>query len=180
MAEEKLNIEERFKVIRTQQEAYRQGTREEKGRILDALEAITHLSRKRLIRHLNGPCQRKRRTGGRRRRYGPEVENALLLLYRAYGEICPERLTPNLVPYAEKLAVHQHLILTPSLREALGHISVSPSPSRRSIPITAANSSTPSRTLLTQTLQRGHLFPKSPPDLQHPETQSGQGTPPLL
>ena len=171
MAEEKLNIEERFKVIRTQQEAYRQGTREEKGRILDALEAITHLSRKRLIRHLNGPCQRKRRTGGRRRRYGPEVEDALLLLYRAYGEICPERLTPNLVPYAEKLAAHQHLVLTPSLREALEHIGastvrrilqrrgVTPAPSERRSPRAHQGllAGIPAKRIPWQETQPGHL-----------------------
>jgi len=50
MATEKLDLEERLKVLRTQQGAYHRASRTEKGRILDALESITQLDRKTIIR----------------------------------------------------------------------------------------------------------------------------------
>ncbi len=59
MATEELDLEERLKVLRIQQGAYRQATRTEKGRILDALETATGLDRKTIIRRLNRSCQRK-------------------------------------------------------------------------------------------------------------------------
>ena len=104
MAKEKLDLEERLKVLRMQQDRYRKVSRAEKGRILDALESITQLDRKTIIRRLSGNCRRKRRTRGRRRSYGPEVDDAHRIVHRAYDGICAERLTPNLVAYAEKLA----------------------------------------------------------------------------
>ena len=125
MAKEKLDLEERLKVLRMQQDRYRKVSRAEKGRILNALESITQLDRKTIIRRLSGNCRRKRRTSGRRRSYGPEVDDAHRIVHRAYDGICAERLTPNLAAYAEKLAQHGHLRMTPVLREQLGRISVS-------------------------------------------------------
>jgi hypothetical protein len=125
MAKEKLDLEERLKVLRMQQGDYHRGSRTEKGRILDALESVTQLNRKTIIRRLNGSCQRKRRRKGRGRSYTPEVDDALRIIHRAYDGICAERLTPNLVASAEKLAQHGHLQITPSLQEQLGRISVS-------------------------------------------------------
>ncbi len=125
MATEKLDLEERLKVLRTQRGDYHKGSRTEKGRILDALESVTHLNRKTIIRRLKGSCERKRRRKERGRSYTPEVDDALRIVYRAYDGICAERLTPNLVAYAEKLAQHGHLRMTPVLREQLGRISVS-------------------------------------------------------
>ncbi|MGC9359791.1 MAG: integrase [Anaerolineae bacterium] len=125
MATEKLDLEEGLKVLRMQRGAYRAASRTGKGRILDALEAVTGLSRKTIIRHLNGSCQRKRRRKGRDRSYGPDVDDAQRIIYQAYDGICVERLTPNLVAYAEELAQHGHLRMTPALREQLGRISVS-------------------------------------------------------
>ncbi len=125
MATEKLDLEERLKVLRTQQGAYRSASRTEKGRILDALEAVTGLDRKTIIRRLNGSCQRKRRRKGRGRSYGPDVDDAVRIVYRAYDGVSAERLAPNLADYAEKLAQHGHLRITPSLRGQLERISVS-------------------------------------------------------
>ena len=125
MTTEKLDLEERLKVLRIQQSAYRKATRTEKGRILDALETATGLDRKTIIRRLNGSCQRKRRRKERGRSYGPEVDDAVRIVYRAYDGICAERLAPNLADYAGKLAQHGHLRVTPALREQLERISVS-------------------------------------------------------
>jgi hypothetical protein len=125
MAKEKLDLEERLKVLRMQQRAYWEASRGKKGEMLDVLESITQLDRKTIIRRLNGSCQRKRRRKGRGRSYGPEVDDAVRIIYKAYDGICAERLTPNLAAYAEKLAQHGHLRMTAVLREQLGRISVS-------------------------------------------------------
>ena len=125
MATETLDLEERLKVLRIQQEAYRKASRTEKGRILDALETATGLDRKTIIRRLNGSCHRKRRRKERGRSYGPDVDDAVRIVYRAYDGICAERLAPNLADYAGKLAQHGHLRVTPALQEQLERISVS-------------------------------------------------------
>ena len=68
---------------------------------------------------------RRFRQRQRGRKYGPEVDDALRVLHRAYDGICAERLTPNLPAYAAKLAAHGHLRLTPVLEEQLRNISIS-------------------------------------------------------
>ena len=45
MAEDKLNLDERLKVLRMQRAAYRQANKAEKGRILGMLELLTGLNR---------------------------------------------------------------------------------------------------------------------------------------
>jgi len=125
MAEDKLNLDERLKVLRMQRAAYRQANKSEKGQILDVLEALTGLDRKTVIRRMHGSCVRRPRQRQRGREYGPPVDDALRTLHRAYDGICAERLTPNLPAYAAKLAAHGHLRLTPMLEEQLGAISVS-------------------------------------------------------
>lgn len=125
MAEEQLNIDERLKIIRLHRDDYRRANKAERGRILDTLGAVTHLHRKTIIRHLHGSCERRPRQRQRGRTYGPQVDDALRVIHRAHNYICAERLTPNLVPYAEKLAAHGHLVLDEELRGLLGRISVS-------------------------------------------------------
>ncbi len=48
-AEEKMTIEERFRYLRRMQKRYRKADREERGRLLDEMEAYTGLHRKSLI-----------------------------------------------------------------------------------------------------------------------------------
>ena len=62
MAEDKLSIDERLKVLRLQRAAYRQANKTEKGRILDMLESLTGLHRKTIIRRMHGPCVRRATT----------------------------------------------------------------------------------------------------------------------
>ena len=125
MPEEELNIDERFKVLRLRQSAYRRATKGEKTRILDEMVALTGLNRKTLIRRLNGSCRRKRRRKQRGRSYGPPVDDALRVIWETHNYICAERLQPNLVSMAEQLATHGEMRLTPQLRGQLGRISVS-------------------------------------------------------
>jgi len=125
MPEERLNIDERFKVLRLRRVAYQRATRAEKTRILDELVALTGLDRKTVIRRLNGSCQRKKRRKQRGRSYGPEVDDALRVIWETHNHICAERLQPNLGAMAEQLALHGEMRLTPQLREQLRRISVS-------------------------------------------------------
>jgi len=125
MADEKLNIDERLKIMRGCRKAYGDANRRTKGRILDTLQEVTGLARKTVIRHLRGSCERKSRERQRGRKYGGEVDDALRIIHGAHDGICAERLTPNLVLYADKLAVHGHLRLSASVRQLLGEISIS-------------------------------------------------------
>jgi hypothetical protein len=128
MAEEQLTITERLKVLRMERPRYRQADKAQKGRILDSLERLTGLDRKTIIRRLHGPCTRRSRSRQRKATYGPEVDDALRVIYRAYDGACAERLTPHLADYAAKLAAHGHLHLTPQLSAQLAQISVSRRP----------------------------------------------------
>jgi len=125
MPKQALNIEERYKVLRLGQKKYKNASKAEKGVILEHLEAVTGLHRMSLIRLLNSPLQRKRRKKQRGTRYGPEVDDALRVISAAHNHICAERLQPNLVEMADRLALHGDLLLTESLREQLGQISLS-------------------------------------------------------
>ena len=125
MAEDKLSIDERLKIIRMQRSTYRHAGKAEKGRILDTLVAVTELDRKTIIRHLNGTCERQPRRRQRGRTYGPQVDDALRVIHQAYNYPCAERLQPKLVTYAKKLAEHGHLALADELLSDLGRISVS-------------------------------------------------------
>ena len=125
MPKEKLNIDERYKLLRISREAYRSASRSEKSRLLDSLVQQTGLNRKTITRRLNGPCSRKPRRRQRGRRYGPEVDDALRVISEAYNFICAERLQPNLVWMAEHLGKHGELGPTARLMDQLDRISIS-------------------------------------------------------
>jgi len=99
--------------------------------ILEHLEEVTGLHRMSLIRLLNSSLQRKRRKKQRGTRYGPEVDDALQAISAAHNHICPERLHPNLVEMADRLALHGGLLLTESPRKPLAQISLSTVQRRR-------------------------------------------------
>lgn len=123
--EDKMTIDERFKYLRMQKKRYAQMGRKERAQILDETEQITGLNRKTLIRHMNGNPIRKPRRRQRGKTYGPEVDDALRVIFESLDYICAERLTPHLVPMALQLAAHGELQVTPPLLEQLGRLSVS-------------------------------------------------------
>ena len=125
MPEEKLNIDERYKLLRITSSRYREAPGPEKSRILDSLVLQTGLDRKTVIRRLNGACVRKKRQRQRGRKYGPDVDDALRVISESYNYVCAERLQPNLVWFADRLEQSGELQLTPSLNEQLGQISIS-------------------------------------------------------
>jgi len=125
MPTEKMTIDERYKYLRIQQKRYGKASRQERSRMLGEMEEVTGLDRKTLIRHMAGRIERKARRKQRGRQYGSAVDDALRVISESHDHICAERLTPNLVPMAERLAAHRELVLTESLLEQLGRVSVS-------------------------------------------------------
>ena len=87
---EKMNIEERYKYLRIMKPPYRQAaTRQEKKKLLDDMEYVTGLHRKHLI-HLmrQGEIERRPRRKQRSKDYGPEVDEALAVIWEAQDYIC--------------------------------------------------------------------------------------------
>jgi len=125
MATERMNIDERYKLLRVLQEQYRQADRQGKAHLLDDLEMITELHRKHLIACLRNPdLQRHPRNRERTRVYGPEVEEVVRVVADALDWIGAERLQPGLATTAQHLARFGHLTLTDALLSQLQQISI--------------------------------------------------------
>jgi hypothetical protein len=122
--DDRMSINERWKYLRLVQKRYRDADRSKKRQLLDEAEAVTGLHRKSLIRRLNSPLKRKRRERQRGRSYGLAVQRAIKVISESADHICAERLQPNLVWWAELLAEHGELELSPKLLGQLARISV--------------------------------------------------------
>lgn len=105
---------------------YREATRKQKSIILDEFIASTGYSRKYAIRVLTLPivptAGKKKR--GRRKLYGEDVQEALLVAWAAANYIASKRLAPFLEELVPILEHHGHLELSTDVREQL--ISISP------------------------------------------------------
>jgi hypothetical protein len=123
--EEKMNKDEQYKYLRMMRRRYRSADRKTKGKLLDEMESVLGMRRKSLIRLMNGSLIRKKRKRERGRTYGPDVDDALRVIYETYDGICAERLTPNLVSMAGQLARHGELRTTRKLLDQLDRISIS-------------------------------------------------------
>jgi hypothetical protein len=102
---------------------YRAAGRAEKGRILDEFCATSGMHRKAAIRLLNrkaGPAGGK---GGRPRRYGPEVAEALVKLWQVGDRMCGKLLAAVMRDLVEALERHGELSLAPPLRTQLLEVS---------------------------------------------------------
>lgn len=110
---------------------YRSSSKRDKSRILDELVASTGFHRKYAIQCLNGVAssppavrtQSVRRS--RRRKYGADVENAFLELWKASGCICPKLLIPFAPVYIEAHERHGELIICPQVKDKLLCVSIS-------------------------------------------------------
>lgn len=122
--EEMMNIDERYKYLRIQRARYLVAGRKEKAQLLDEMERTTGLHRKHLIRLMGQGPERQARSRERGAHYGPEVTDALAIIWESSDYICAERLTPNLVQAARQLDAHGELEATAHLLEQLGRISV--------------------------------------------------------
>lgn len=99
---------------------YARGNREEKGRILDELVAVTGFHRKhamRLLRSTEPACRNRPRP--ERRVYGDAVRSVLVVLWEASDRICGKRLRPLIPILIEAMVRHGHLRLDPEIRDRL-------------------------------------------------------------
>ena len=122
---EAMSINERRKYMHKIRGRYRKGSKKEKGRLLDEIEAVTGMHRKSVTRLMNGALSRKKRSRERGRTYGVEVEVAVRVIALGLDYPCAERLQPNLVWMAKHLACHQELIVSEETLEKLEQISCS-------------------------------------------------------
>jgi len=120
-----MNINERRKYLHKMWGRYRKVNKQEKGRLLDEMEAVTGLHRKTLIRTLNGQLSRKKRSRERGRTYGVQIDDAMRVIARSLDYACAERLQPNLVWMAEHLNRHGELRVGKESMQKLERISVS-------------------------------------------------------
>jgi hypothetical protein len=122
---EPMSVDERRKYIHKILGRYRKGSKKEKGRLLDEIEAVTGMHRKSVIRIMNGSLSRKKRSRERGRTYGAEVEIAVRVIALSLDYPCAERLQPNLVWMAKHLASHQELIVSEETLKKLAQIGCS-------------------------------------------------------
>ena len=123
-AEDEMTINERRKYLSRVRERYWGTDRAGRGELLTEMEAVTGLHRKSLIRLVRGSTlERKRRRRVRGRTYGPEVEDAIRVVWESLDYVCAERLTPALLPTARHLAQFRELLLTGEVENQLGRIS---------------------------------------------------------
>ena len=122
--DERMTLDERYKYLRMMKKRYEQANKQEKGRLLLEMEAMTGQHRKSLLRALNSRLERQPRRRQRGNSYGPEVDDALRVIAESMDYVCAERMTPGLVRMAHHLAAHNELDLTPQLLLDLEQISV--------------------------------------------------------
>jgi len=99
---------------------YAAASREEKGRLIAELAALTGYHRKHAARVLRGGCRGERaapRPG--RRRYDEAVRAALIVLWEASDRICGKRLKALLPALLAAMERHGHLALDGEVRARL-------------------------------------------------------------
>ena len=125
MPSKRMTIQMRFEYLKLMQERYRKCGKAARGELLDEMQQMTGLHRKSLIRQMAGDMRRRPRRKQRGRRYGIEVDDALRVIAESLDYIAAERLQPDLVPMARRLAAHDELSLSARLEQDLAEISVS-------------------------------------------------------
>ena len=125
MPTKKMTIQMRFEYLKLMQERYRHCGKAMRGELLDEMQQMTGLHRKTLIQRMASDMRRRPRRKQRGRRYGIEVDDALRVIAESLDYIAAERLQPDLVPMARRLAGHGELSLSSRLEQDLAQISVS-------------------------------------------------------
>jgi hypothetical protein len=110
---------------------YREMSGKEKSAILNEFVAATGYDRKYAIRLLSKPVQAitKKISRPRKREYGPEVQQALVVAWTAANCICAKRLIPFLPNFVPTLETHGHLTISDEVRRQL--LSMSPATADR-------------------------------------------------
>lgn len=103
--DETMGYGSRQEYVRTQRSRYRRASKPEKGRILDEGCALFGIRRKSLVRAFARDPDRKKRRRGRRKQYGPELDEPLKRVWLAAQQPCGKRLEKVLriwLPHYEK------------------------------------------------------------------------------
>jgi hypothetical protein len=115
-----LSSQSRRELVQQMAPRYQAASRARKILMLDAFVAITGYARKYAIQLLNHPETPKPQSQqARLPHYGPEVQQALLLAWKAANQICAKRLIPFLPTLVEALERNGHLHLTQECRTQL-------------------------------------------------------------
>lgn len=123
-ADGEMSVDERRKYLKLMAKRYLGADREERGRLLTEMEAVTGLHRKSLTRLMNGESLERAPRGVQRGRvYGAEVTDVLRVVWESEDYLCAERLRPSLVPMAQHLARFGELRLSSEIERQLGQIS---------------------------------------------------------
>lgn len=123
--ETKMNIHGRRTYLKMMQERYVLTNRPGRTLLLNEMECMTGMHRKSLINRMNGDLKRKPRRKQRGREYGPEVDDAIRVIWETLDYICAERLTPVLAKMARHLASLGEFVVSPKLLADLERISIS-------------------------------------------------------
>lgn len=104
---------------------YRSADRPRKQQILDEFVAATGYHRKYALLLLNHPppLQKTPKKRPRKRKYGPEVQRALLMLWRTADRLCGKRLVPFLGELIAALERHGEIALDAATKALLLDIS---------------------------------------------------------
>jgi hypothetical protein len=122
--EDEMTVSERRKYLKRMKPLYDKAHRAEQSRLLDEMEQVTTLHRKSLLRLLHAQTlERKKRSRGRGRRYGLDVEQVILVVWESLDYVCAERLTPALLSTAQHLARFGSVHLSSQVQEQLVQIS---------------------------------------------------------
>lgn len=123
---EKMDVEEKYKVLRNLHRRYELAKRPERSQILDDAMEVTGLGRKHLITLLNKPGPLRRyRTRQRGSTYKAKVRETIRVVARALDWCCAERLQPVLAETALHLNELGIMSITPDLVTQLQTISIS-------------------------------------------------------
>src|SRR5947209_13814880 len=99
--EDEMTVNERRKYLKRMKPLYVKASKEEKGELLNQMQAVTGLHRKSLLRLLHAKTlQQQPRQKQRESSYGRQVEQVIICVWESLDSICAERLTPVLVPTA--------------------------------------------------------------------------------
>ena len=88
-------------------------------------QAVTELNRNYLIESMHGDLKRKPRSRQRSCVYGPDVDDAIRIVWESLDYICAERITPVLPDMARHLHAHDEMEIYPALLDQLSRISIS-------------------------------------------------------
>ncbi len=118
--EKPLSYQARREVLQQAAPQYREASSSQKRTLLDAFVSTTGYHRT-YARWLLNHAEQVQQTHGRShlRRYGPDIQHALFLVWNAANRICAKRLMPFLPPLLEALERHEHLHLTEDCRSQL-------------------------------------------------------------